>query len=112
MGCKLANIDWDEVDRYLNAGCSGLSIASKIGVHSNTLYQRCKIDKDVEFVKYRQQKISEGDDILRCAQFDNAKDGNTSMQIWLGKQRLGQKDKQETTQTNINISIDSDDAKL
>lgn len=32
---------------------------------------------------------------LRRLQFENAKAGNTSMQIWLGKQWLGQKDKHE-----------------
>ncbi len=32
---------------------------------------------------------------LRRLQYENAKTGNVSMQIWLGKQWLGQKDKQE-----------------
>lgn len=32
---------------------------------------------------------------LRRMQYENAKNGNVSMQIWLGKQWLGQKDKQE-----------------
>ena len=36
---------------------------------------------------------------VRRMQFNSAKAGNVTMQIWLGKQYLGQKDKQETELT-------------
>jgi hypothetical protein len=36
---------------------------------------------------------------LRRMQFKNAQAGNVTMQIWLGKQYLGQKDKQEVENT-------------
>lgn len=37
---------------------------------------------------------------LRRLQFTSAKNGNVTMQIWLGKQLLGQKDRQELTGAN------------
>lgn len=38
-----------------------------------------------------------GDNLLRAAQYKAAMGGNTTMLIWLGKQRLGQSDKNELT---------------
>lgn len=35
--------------------------------------------------------------MLRAAQYKAAMEGNTTMLIWLGKQRLGQSDKNELT---------------
>ena len=95
MSKKEVNIDWDYVGEQLKKGCSGSSIASSLGIHDNTLYLRCKKDLKVEFVTYAQQKKSEGNDILNTKQFDVAMEGNVSMLIWLGKQRLGQKEKSE-----------------
>lgn len=52
---------------------------------------------------------------LRRMQFKNAQAGNVTMQIWLGKQYLGQKDKQEVEntgkdggpiQTNTTLTLD------
>lgn len=37
---------------------------------------------------------------LRRMQFKTAESGNATMQIWLGKQYLGQKDKQDVTVDN------------
>jgi hypothetical protein len=42
---------------------------------------------------------------LRRIQFGLAQKGNTAMAIWLGKQYLGQKDKQEIDQ-NVNVRIE------
>lgn len=95
MAAKKAVIDWDKVDEHLQARCSGAAIARQLGIHSNTLYQRCKEDKGVEFVTYQQEKRAEGDDMLRLAQFKEAIKGNTSMLIWLGKQYLDQRDKSD-----------------
>ena len=48
----------------------------------------------VEFVAFSQQNKAKGDSLLKAKQFESAiKDKNIPMQIWLGKQRLGQKDK-------------------
>ena len=51
---------------------------------------------------------------LAGKQYETAMKGNVVMQIWLGKNWLGQTDKQETTLTGdgIRIIIDKDDAAL
>ena len=95
MSSKRIKIDWDKVGKFLEAGCSGSEIAGNLGIHENTLYGRCKEDLNIEFVAYRQQKRSSGDALLRVKQFENAMKGDKTMQVWLGKQRLGQKDKHE-----------------
>ena len=49
---------------------------------------------------------------MRAKQFETALGGNVSMQIWLGKQHLGQRDKTELEQsgtvTNIQVTVDTD----
>jgi hypothetical protein len=89
-------IDWDVVGEYLMAGCSGVEVAAQLGIHENTLYQRCKSDLGVDFVAFKQEKQASGESLLRKVQFDAAiKDKDRAMLIWLGKQRLGQKEKAE-----------------
>jgi hypothetical protein len=91
-----ADINWDLVAEYLEAGCSGAEIASMIGVSAPTLYDRCQIDNGLMFSEYSQQKREKGDSLLRKVQFEAAiKDKDRTMLIWLGKQRLGQKEKAE-----------------
>ena len=86
------HIDWNIVDQLLQAGCNGTEIAANIGICPDTLYRRCEKDKGIGFAVYAQEKRASGDSLLRASQFKNALKGNTSMQIWLGKQRLGQRD--------------------
>lgn len=94
-GRPKATIDWQKVDVYLKAGCSGAGIAGLLGIHPNTLYETCKRDKKCDLSAYSQQKREVGLDMIRFKQFDKAMKGDTSMLIWLGKQYLGQKDKIE-----------------
>lgn len=93
VGRKKAKIDWNKVDKLLEAGCTGVEIAASLGVHYDTLARACKSEKKTNFADYLQEKRASGDSLLRAAQFKSAMSGNTSMQIWLGKNRLGQSDK-------------------
>lgn len=94
-----ANIDWDIVDRLLIAGCPGTEIAAHFGVHPDTLYIKCQEEKNMGFSHYSQQKKSVGNNMLRQKQFELAMEGNGSMLIWLGKNKLGQSD---VVNNNIN----------
>ena len=88
-----AKIDWKIVDDMLMKGSFATEIAAKLGIHHDTLYKRCVVDQKIEFSAYRQEKTSIGDYSIRQKQFEVAViDGNTTMLIWLGKQRLGQTD--------------------
>lgn len=58
----------------------------------------------LNYVQYVQQKALEPRRIkLRDLQWKTAESGNATMQIWLGKQMLGQTDKIEST-TDISVS--------
>lgn len=94
-GRPKANIDWQQVGKLLEAGCQAVGIAEIMGVSPDTLYTRCKIDNKLDFSAFSQQKKAKGDDMLRAKQYQTAMSGNVTMQIWLGKQRLGQSEKSE-----------------
>lgn len=105
MSSKKAEIDWNEVGEYLKAQCSGVEIAEMIGIHENTLYNRCKDDLGLEFVAFSQQKKSEGRQSLKKRQYALAMSGDKTMLVWLGKQYLDQKDRSEV---NSNIKVEQE----
>jgi len=92
IGRPEITIDWDSVDQSLVCGSLGTEIAAKLGIHEDTLYRACDREKDMLFSAYAAKMRSKGDDLLRDAQMKNALSGNTTMQVWLGKQRLKQRD--------------------
>jgi hypothetical protein len=102
IGRPQAEIDWKKVDQFLQAQCDGTSIAGILGIHPQTLYNKV-VEKYAEqysisnFTEYQKIKRAEGRELLRAKQFDTMMSGNVTMQIWLGKQLLGQKDQVETT---------------
>lgn len=79
------------------AGAKGPSIAHQIGITVDTLYIRCQEDNGQLFSEFSRSHHDRGDDILKVKQFDMAQNGNERLLIWLGKQRLGQRDKMEHT---------------
>lgn len=91
-GCPLSEIDWKRVDLYLKAGCLGTEIAPHFGICEDTLYRRCEAKFGMTFSAYSRQKKSVGEANLRVKQYDSAMGGNTTLLIWLGKQRLDQRD--------------------
>lgn len=107
MGRPQADIDWKKVDDLLEAGCSGVEIASHFGLNPITLYDRCLTDHGIIFSKYSQEKHAKGDSILRAHQYAKAlglKDtGDNTLLIWLGKTRLKQRD--ESNNVNIGTPI-------
>lgn len=86
------HIDWEKVDEWLEYGCKGTEIAARLGISVDTLYDRVRSEKGVVFSTYASEKKASGDNMLRELQFKNARKGNVTMQIWLGKQRLDQKE--------------------
>jgi len=101
-----AKIDWGVVTNYLKAQCDSVGIAGILGISVDTLYRRCKIDNKIDYTVFVEQKKSEGKEMLRAVQFKTAlgskNEGinpNVTMQIWLGKQYLGQEDKQKVDST-------------
>lgn len=101
-GRPKAIIDWNLVEKLLQAGCTGTQVAARIGIHPDTLYLACKDTYNLTFSAYAEEKRASGDSILQQVQFKQATEGNTTMLIWLGKQRLGQRDK---TEQEVNLTF-------
>jgi len=89
MAAKKVKIDWQRVNKLLQAQCSGSTIASILGIHENTLYDRCKTDQSMEFMAYSAKKKSEGKELLKEKMYDMAMAGDKILLIWLSKQYLG-----------------------
>jgi len=112
MSKTKVKIDWKQVENLLMAGCSGVEIAASLGIHEDTLYNRCIKDLGYNsFSAFSAIFRQKGDSLLKAKQFESAvKDKNITMQIWLGKQRLGQIDKQyQEIDSNSTIYIDIPD---
>jgi len=92
-------IDWREVDKYLVAGAKGSEVAAALGISYDTLALRCKQDYNQLFSEYTAKKRQKGDSLLHVKQFQVAMSGNTTMLVWLGKQRLNQTDQPRNAET-------------
>ena len=83
------DVDEKQVERAAAIGCTVAEIAVVLGVSKDTLERR--------FAASIEKGRERGRRSLRRMQWKTAKAGNPTMQIWLGKQLLGQADKQELT---------------
>jgi hypothetical protein len=84
---KKMPIDPKIVEGLASIGCTMKEIAAVVGCSVDTLERRFP-----DLIKDGREK---GKSSLRRWQWKNAEKGNTTMQIWLGKQLLGQRDFKE-----------------
>jgi hypothetical protein len=101
----LLYIDWKIVEDLLKAGCEGTETAAFLGICQETLYERCKTDKGMNFIDYKQQFRSRGDAMLRKAQFDLSLKGNVPLLLKLGEYRLGQNKHREDESSYLRTDI-------
>ena len=105
-GRKKIDIDWEQVDKWLEAGAKGTEVAAALGIHFDTLSKRCISEKKSNFSEYLRIKRECGNTKLRLKQQQLAMEGDRGMLIWLGKNRLDQSDKKETkTELSVPQSI-------
>jgi len=97
MGRPLTVVDYDIVDKLCEIQCTGEEIASVLGIDYDTLCAAIKRDHKQTFSEYFNIKRKAGISSLRRMQWKGAESGNPTMLVWLGKQYLGQADKQELT---------------
>ena len=76
--------------------CTEEEIATYLGCSVRTL------QRDEEFCRVYKKNMAIGKISLRRAQLQSAIKGNITMQIWLGKQYLGQRDTVEVTDERLN----------
>ena len=96
-GPEPTEIDWPTVDKLCLIQCTGEEIASVLNISYDTLERACKREKKTKLAEYIGQKKEGGKASLRRKQWKLVEAGNATMCIWLGKQYLGQTDKQEVS---------------
>ena len=90
---KKYNLDTKQVEQLAGYGCTDTEIASFFDISRTTLERN--------YEHYLTKGRESGKIRLRQYQWASAKKGNVAMLIWLGKQMLGQTDKQEITTTEL-----------
>ena len=110
-GRKKIAIDYEKAEKLASIMCTQSEIASVLGVSLALL------EHDPEFLRIHKKGMEHGKASVRRMQFQAANGGNATMQIWLGKQYLGQRDKQDTeitgkdgapikTETTLNLAAE------
>lgn len=95
--------DWPTIERLLHIQCTQEEIAAILQVDINTLEDAVKRQYGCIYSELAANKRAGGKSSLRRAQWLKATEKNdTIMQIWLGKQYLGQSDKQ------VNLTLTAD----
>lgn len=105
MGRKKVKIDYDTVKNLAKICCTQEEIASVMGCSVKTLQRRR------QFNKAYQDGLNEARASLRRLQWRKALEGNVPMQIFLGKNILGQRDKfpeDERTEDKEKVTIIND----
>lgn len=87
MGRKKVKIDYDTVKNLAKICCTQEEIASVMGCSVKTLQRRR------QFNKAYQDGLNDARASLRRLQWQSAARGNITMQIFLGKNLLGQRDR-------------------
>jgi len=93
MARPLLDIDPIQVEKLAELGCKTIEIADYFGCSADTISERFSAELTKGRVHVRMS--------LRRWQLENAKKGNVVMQIWLGKQMLGQQDRTEIQLSKI-----------
>ncbi len=94
MARPLKEINWDLVEKMIEAECSANEISAKFRINHDTFYKRFKDEYKVSFQDYQAVFHSAGRGDLKLMQhmkaLNNDASGNIQMLMYLGKVRLGQ----------------------
>ena len=90
---KKYNIDVEQVEKLAGLGCTNTEIASFFDVGEHVIRK--------SYAEFLEKGRDKGKIRLRQWQMKAEERGNVAMLIWLGKQMLGQSDKQEITTTEL-----------
>ena len=101
MGRPSVEINWKEIDALCSFHATSTMIidyldAKGTPISRDTFDRRCKESHGCTFADYVNKRVSGLCKMkLSQLQWKSAEAGNVSMQIWLGKQHLGQSDTKE-----------------
>ena len=96
---KKHNLDILQVEQLAGFGCTNREMASFFKCSETTLTRNYGVNLE--------KGRDEGKIRLRQYQWKPAKKGNVAMLIWLGKQILGQSDKQEVSHIDLPDGFDT-----
>lgn len=86
-------VDMEAVDNLAGIFCTADEIIAFLRISHDTLARRVKSQNGISLADYLKQKRDGiAKPSLRRMQYLTAKGGSCTMQIWLGKQYLGQRD--------------------
>ncbi len=95
-------IDYATVEKLASIMCTQEEIASYLDLAVRTL------QRDDEFCRIYKRGIDNGRMSVRRSQYKMVEAGNATMAIWLGKQYLGQRDKQDIEHSGeIDLNVKS-----
>jgi hypothetical protein len=94
-GRPKTHIDKKVFESLCRIHCTKNEICDVFMCDEKTITRFCKEEYGVGFSDIYKKYSAQGKSSLRRWQWKSAENGNTSMQIWLGKQELGQSDKQD-----------------
>lgn len=98
-------IDKESFEKLCLMHCTLIEIAGFFDCSEDTIERWCVERYKTNFADVYKRKSAKGNISLRRSQFQSAEAGNVTMQIWLGKQWLGQKE-----QAEIDLSVNNDEA--
>jgi hypothetical protein len=110
MGRKPIELNWEQLDALCAIQCTAKEISEVLKISVDTIERRVKKKFKQTFAEYFEQKRQAGFASIRRKQYEMAMAGNVTLLIWIGKQYLGQSDKNELHQSGeVSIKIDRED---
>lgn len=97
-------INWERIKELASCNANISEIASYFGISRTTLYERCQKDNNMSLSEFIEEGKELGRMLLKEAMFKKAIEGNVSQQIFLSKNILGYKDKQDITTNDQSIN--------
>lgn len=88
-------INWEIVEKRMEAGCNGIEIAAGLRINPDTFYMRFKQKYGKSFQDSSGYYYGAGDANLKFTQYMKALAGNTNMLTLLGRERLNQGKEEE-----------------
>lgn len=106
IGRPEVTIDWVEVERLLEIGCSGVEIARYLGIDTKTLYNRCQSDNNYSFSVLNQKKRATNHIKVRQVLFNAVMNAEFDPKylpalIFYAKARLKMSDKPEEKKNSL-----------
>ena len=96
---KLTDEQFEQLKQMVRIQCTRVECCNIFGMTEKTLDRNLKDRGEDGFSSFFEKYGDEGKASLRRQQWKAAMSGNPTMLVWLGKQMLGQRDKQDVDQT-------------